>query len=156
MAAKKKPTTGQEIAPLVHLLRHKEIILDSDLAKLYGVDTKRLNETVKRNLDRCRPDFMFQLTEVELEILRSHIATSRTAEPNLIKQSGNSSMHGGRRTLPYAFTEQDRAMLSKRPSLAPRRGGEHRHHASACPASPHSGKGKPMRDDKLVQSILLD
>ncbi len=74
-------------------------MLDSDLAELYDVPTKRLNEQVKRNLERFPTDFMFQLTLEEAENLRSQFATS-------------SSAYGGRRYLPYAFTEQGIAMLS--------------------------------------------
>ena len=74
-------------------------MLDSDLAKLYGVQTKVLNQAIKRNLDRFPEDFMFQLSENEYKILRSQIVTSR------IK-------HGGRRYLPLVFTEQGVAMLS--------------------------------------------
>jgi len=75
-------------------------MLDSDLAALYEVPTKRLNEAVRRNLDRFPDDFMFQLSPEELEnVLRSQFATS-------------SSGHGGRRRPPYAFTEHGVAMLS--------------------------------------------
>ena len=74
-------------------------MLDSDLAQLYGVQTKRLNEQVKRNLDWFPEDFMFQLTQEEYDILRSQNATS-------------SSEYGGRRYLPFAFTENGVAMLS--------------------------------------------
>ena len=116
----------EKIAPLVHVLRHEKVILDSDLAELYGVTTKVLNRAVQRNIDRFPPDFMFQLTEDEWEILRSQIVTSRHAEPdlkshsviakesqpNLRFQIGTSSSHGGRRYLPYVFTEQGVAMLS--------------------------------------------
>jgi hypothetical protein len=94
------------------LLRREKVILDSDLAELYGVSTKRLNEAVKRNIERFPADFMFQLTESEEQNLRSQIATSKNAETNLRFQSGRASSHGGRRTLPYAFTEQGVAMLS--------------------------------------------
>jgi len=73
-------------------------MLDSDLAALYRVPTKRLNEAVKRNKERFPADFMFRLTKEETENLKSQFATS--------------SEHGGRRTLPYAFTEQGVAMLS--------------------------------------------
>lgn len=73
-------------------------MLDEDLAGLYQVPTKRLNEAVKRNLDRFPSDFMFQLKELEFDDLRSQIATS--------------SLAGGRRYLPYAFTEHGVAMLS--------------------------------------------
>jgi hypothetical protein len=120
MPAKKKspPRKGtvlfipEKIAPLVHVLRHEKVLLDSDLAELYGVTTGNLNKAVQRNLARFPDDFMFQLTEDEMEILISQIATSKSTGPNLIFQSGRASSHGGRRTLPYAFTEQGVAMLS--------------------------------------------
>ena len=131
-AKPKASTTGgllipEKIAPLVHVLRHEKVILDSDLAELYGVATKVLNQAVQRNLDRFPPDFMFQLTEDEWEILRSQIVTSRYAQPSLKSQSAIAknaepslrsqsvtlkSGHGGRRTLPNVFTEQGVAMLS--------------------------------------------
>ncbi len=120
MAAKKKTPSREsatlfipeKIAPLVHVLRHEKVLLDSDLAELYGVATGRLNEAVKRNIDRFPDDFMFQLTEDEVANLISQIATSSLPPANLIFQSGRSKSHGGRRTLPYAFTEQGVAMLS--------------------------------------------
>ena len=116
----------EKIAPLVHVLRHEKVILDIDLAELYGVTTGRLNEAVQRNLDRFPLDFMFQVTEHELETLKSQIVTSKNtphsllsqiaiaknAESNLTFQSGISKGRGGRRTLPYVFTEQGVAMLS--------------------------------------------
>ena len=102
----------EKIAPLVHVLRHEKVLLDSDLAELYGVTTGNLNKAVHRNLDRFPDDFMFQLTEDEMEILISQIAISKTAETSLIFQSGRSKGRGGRRHLPYAFTEQGVAMLS--------------------------------------------
>lgn len=117
----------EKIAPLVHVLRHEKVILDSDLAELYGVETGHLNRAVQRNLDRFPPDFMFQVTENEMDILRSQIATSKNAELNLKCQIGIAKnaqpssrsqsvilkeKHGGRRTLPYVFTEQGVAMLS--------------------------------------------
>ena len=74
-------------------------MIDVDLAELYGVPTKRVNQQVQRNRKRFPEDFMFQLTKTEAENLRLQFATSR-------------STHGGRRTLPYAFTEQGVAMLS--------------------------------------------
>ena len=81
----------------IYLIRGHKVMLDSDLAELYGVTTKRLNEQVRRNLKRFPSDFMFQLSSKEAESLRSQIATSK---------------RGGRRYLPYAFTEQGVAMLS--------------------------------------------
>jgi hypothetical protein len=80
------------------VLRGHKVILDADLAVLYGVETKALNRAVKRNLERFPADFMFQIAPGEAAILRCH--------------SGASSSPGGRRYLPYAFTEQGVAMLS--------------------------------------------
>jgi len=80
------------------LIRSEKVILDVDLAVLYGVATKVLVQAVKRQLDRFPPDFMFQLTKEEFAILRSQSVTSRG--------------WGGRRYPPYAFTEQGVAMLS--------------------------------------------
>ena len=94
------------------MLRHEKVILDSDLAELYGVTTCRLNEAVQRNLDRFPADFMFQLTEEEQESLLSQNAIAKNAESGLKYPSGISNGRGGRRTLPYAFTEQGVAMLS--------------------------------------------
>src|SRR4051794_7632765 len=82
----------------IYLIRDQKVMIDVDLAELYGVSTKRLNEQVRRNQKRFPPDFMFQLTKAEAEILRSQFATSRS--------------HGGRRSLPYVFTEHGVAMLS--------------------------------------------
>ena len=84
----------------IFTLRGQQVMLDSDLAVLYGVEVKRLNEAVKRNIERFPEEFMFQLTKEEFENLRSQFATS--------KEGGR----GGRRTLPYAFTEQGVVMLS--------------------------------------------
>ncbi|HLJ48457.1 MAG TPA: ORF6N domain-containing protein [Bryobacteraceae bacterium] len=83
----------------IFLIRGQKVIIDSDIAELYQVPTKRLNEAVKRNLSRFPDDFMFQLSAQEADSMRSQIATSNEAR-------------GGRRYLPYAFTEQGIAMLS--------------------------------------------
>jgi hypothetical protein len=80
-------------------IRGLKVILDSDLAALYCVETKRLNEVVKRNIKRFPPDFMFTLSKEEYEILRCKISTSKLGS-------------GGNRYLPYVFTEQGIAMLS--------------------------------------------
>ncbi len=87
----------ERIEKAILLIRGHKVMLDSDLAELYEVETFNLNKAVKRNLDRFPPDFMFQLTVQEFN--------------NLKFQSGRSSW-GGRRTPPYAFTEQGVAMLS--------------------------------------------
>ncbi len=89
----------EQIQNMIYVVRGQRVMLDSDLAALYDVDTKRLNEQVKRNKERFPSDFMFQLTPDEHEVLRSQIATSR-------------SKHGGRRYQPLAFTENGVAMLS--------------------------------------------
>ena len=81
------------------VMRNHKVLLDTDLAELYGVPTKVLVQAVKRNADRFPSDFMFQLDTKEWEILRSQSVTS-------------SLRHGGRRYPPYAFTEQGVAMLS--------------------------------------------
>jgi len=91
----------------IYLLREKSVMLDKDLAELYGVPTKSLNLAVKRNLFRFPEDFMFRLTKEEF--LRCRIGTSKVH--NLRFQNETSS-YGGRRYLPYAFTEQGVAMLS--------------------------------------------
>ncbi len=85
------------IAQSIHFLRGQRIMLDRDLAFLYGVTTGNLNKAVKRNSERFPSDFMFRLTAKESEILRFQIGISSW---------------GGRRVLPYAFTEQGVAMLS--------------------------------------------
>jgi hypothetical protein len=82
------------------LIRGHKVMLDNDLAELYGVETKRLNEQVRRNLKRFPDDFMFQLTEEESESLRSHFATLKSGR----------GKH--RKYLHYVFTEQGVAMLS--------------------------------------------
>jgi hypothetical protein len=102
----KKPAPEQQIVPVeiierrIYLIREHKVMLDSDLAELYQVETFNLNKAVKRNLDRFPQDFMFQLTKEKAEVLRFQIGMS--------KHSGR----GGRRYLPYAFTEQGVAMLS--------------------------------------------
>ena len=89
----------ERIEQTILVIRGHNVMLDSDLAQLYGVTVGRLNETVKRNEDRFPSDFMFQLTKQEFEHLKSQIAIS-------------SSKWGGRRHAPYAFIEQGVAMLS--------------------------------------------
>ena len=101
----KKPTASRLLIPVqrienrIYLIRGEKVMLDSDLAELYQVPTKRLNEAVSRNHSRFPNDFMFQLTQEEFDNLRSQFATS-------------SFGYGGRRYQPYAFTEFGVAMLS--------------------------------------------
>jgi len=90
---------GERIEKAIYLIRGEKVMLDRDLALLYEVETKALNRAVKRNLQRFPPDFMFQLTVEEADRLRCQIGTSNEGR-------------GGRRYLPYVFTEQGVAMLS--------------------------------------------
>jgi ATP-dependent Clp protease ATP-binding subunit ClpA len=87
------------VESLILSMRGRRVILDSDLARLYGVTTKRLNEQVRRNFGRFPADFMFRLTVEEAEALRSQNATSKAGR-------------GGRRYAPYAFTEHGAIMLA--------------------------------------------
>jgi hypothetical protein len=90
---------AKRIGSKILILRNHKVILDTDLAELYGVPVKRLNEQIKRNRQRFPPDFLFTLTRAEDRDLRSQNATS-------------SSVHGGRRYLPYAFTEHGAIMAA--------------------------------------------
>ena len=139
ITTKEQSTDNQflQIEPLIRTIRGQQVLLDSDLAILYGVETRQLNQQVKRNIERFPEDFMFQLTKVELINLKSQIATSSAIEnsprsqivtlnkgTNLRSQIATSSQevslksqivtssHGGVRYLPYAFTENGIAMLS--------------------------------------------
>jgi hypothetical protein len=87
----------EAIESKIYIVRGQKVMLDSDLARLYGVLTKVFNQAVKRNIERFPEDFMFRLTAQENENLRSQIVTSR---------------HGGTRYFPYVFTEHGIAMLS--------------------------------------------
>jgi DNA-binding PadR family transcriptional regulator len=89
--------TEEKVISKIYLIRDRKVMLDRDLAEMYGVETRVLNQSVKRNSKRFPEDFMFQLTEEESENLISQIVISN---------------HGGLRKLPYAFTEQGVAMLS--------------------------------------------
>ena len=86
-----------DIQPMIRVIRGQQVIIDRDLALLYGVETRALNQAVKRNIERFPDDFMFQLDKEDVEILKSQNVTSSW---------------GGDRRLPYAFTEQGIAMLS--------------------------------------------
>ncbi len=99
------------ITSMIYTIRGVQVMLDSDLAAVYGVETKALNRAVKRNIDRFPESFRFQLTAEEFDNLRCQIGTSSAAEV-LRSQIATSSGHGGRRYLPYVFTEQGISMLS--------------------------------------------
>ena len=93
-----KNTSLLEVENCIYTIRGLQVMFDKDLSEMYHVELKRLNEQVKRNSERFPESFRFQLTKTELEDLKSQFATS--------------SSHGGRRTVPYVFTEQGVAMLS--------------------------------------------
>ena len=94
----------EDIVTQILLVRGMKVMLDSDLAFLYGVSTSRLNEQVKRNIQKFPDDFMFQLTNLEWEVLISQDAIS--------KLDGNAKKRGGRRKLPFVFTEHGAIMLA--------------------------------------------
>ncbi len=105
----KEKGSGSAAAPLVpveriersiFLIRGERVILDADLAELYGIETRRLNEQVRRNIERFPQDFLFQLSSEEFSNLKSHFATSKLG-------------WGGRRKLPFAFTEHGAIMAAQ-------------------------------------------
>ena len=91
--------TQLDIRSMIYVVRNQQVMLDSDLAMLYQVETKVFNQAVKRNMVRFPDNFRFQITRDEFETLRSQIVTSKR---NTVKDAGR----GGRRYLPYVFTEQ--------------------------------------------------
>jgi hypothetical protein len=93
------PLNTDSISRRIVLVRGQKVVIDSELADLYGVETRRLNEQVRRNADRFPPDFMFELTAEEYAVLMSQIATSNVGR-------------GGRRKLPLAFTEHGALMAA--------------------------------------------
>src|SRR5437870_5079988 len=99
MASKLTRVAAEQVERSILLIRGHKVMLDSDLAALYGVETFNLNKAVRRNMDRFPEDFMFQLTKEEAERLRFQIGISKPGR-------------GGRRYVPYVFTEQGVAMLS--------------------------------------------
>ena len=104
--------TTEVIERRIYLIRDQKVMLDSDLAELYKVETRVFNQAVKRNLHRFPADFMFQLTDEKVESLRSQIVISNEAESLRSQFATSKKGRGGRRYAPYAFTEQGVAMLS--------------------------------------------
>ncbi|MEK7818319.1 MAG: ORF6N domain-containing protein [Bacteroidota bacterium] len=103
-------------------IRNAQVMLDNDLSEFYGVETRVLNQAVKRNIERFPEEFCFQLSKNEFELLRSQIATLKNSTDNLRSQNATSNLksqsvissfdYGGRRSKPFVFTEQGVAMLS--------------------------------------------
>ena len=113
----------ENIENLIHVIRGKQVMLDRDLARLYGVETKALNQAVKRNMERFPEDFMFQLTKEEFEIWKSQFAISNvgenlrsqivtSSEDEILRSQNVTSSWGGQRYMPYVFSENGVAMLS--------------------------------------------
>ena len=130
------PVPVERITGSILVLRGHRVLLDSNLADLYGVATKVLLQAVKRNMQRFPEDFMMQLTAAEWAVLRSQFVTSKTGR-------------GGRRYLPFAFTEQGVAMLS---SVLGRRNSPGALHNS----SPASTKNSPSTMWPSPRVPLLD
>ncbi len=97
MPSRKTALIHDSLEPLIFIVRNQRVILDADLARLYGVTTKVFNQAVKRNVSRFPKDFAFQLTTAEITNLRSQTVTGS---------------HGGRRYLPWAFTEHGAVMAA--------------------------------------------
>ncbi len=120
--------TPIKIQKMIYIIRDQKVMIDSDLAELYGVETKRLNEQVRRNIERFPKDFMFQLTADEYEVLKSQFATSNKKNSEKLRQHAEINENldhslkyqigtskegrGGKQKLPYVFTENGVAMLS--------------------------------------------
>lgn len=100
----------ENIENLIRVIRGKQVMLDRDLARLYGVEARALNQAVQRNIERFPEDFMFQLTKEEFENLKSQIVIS--SENEILKSQNVISSWGGIRKWPYVFTENGVAMLS--------------------------------------------
>lgn len=102
-----------QVEERIFLIRGQKVMLDADLAMLYGVEARSLNQAVARNRQRFPADFMFQLSDVEYENIRSQFVTTSGGKKRESSQTVMSSRkHRGRRYRPYAFTEQGVAMLS--------------------------------------------
>ena len=110
---RQRTSPGNATLPPIHTVRGRRVVLDRDLAALYGVPTKVFNQTIRRNAERFPVDFVFQLIREEVANLKSHIVTSSSEEP----RSSRSHLvtlktHGGRRKLPWAFTEHGAIMAA--------------------------------------------
>lgn len=101
----------EPVEPLIREIRGERVILDTDLARVYGVPTKRLNEQVRRNADRFPPDFLFRLSADELDSIRSQFATASDTAPGIRSQNATASKRNAR-FLPFAFTEHGAIMAA--------------------------------------------
>jgi hypothetical protein len=105
----------EQLEPLIFTIREHRVLLDADLARVYGVTTKAFNQAFKRNQHRFPPDFAFQVTAADVENLRSQFVTSSLQAPDSPKNNRSqivTGSHGGRRYLPWAFTEHGALMAA--------------------------------------------
>ena len=113
----KKALTNEQLEPLIFTIRGHRVALDADLARLYGVNTKRFNEAFKRNRPRFPDDFAFQLTVAEFEKLRSQLASTSSQAADSLRHNWSqfatgSSLHRGVSYRPWAFTEHGALMAA--------------------------------------------
>ena len=113
----KKVLNNERLEPLIFTVRGHRVVLDADLARLYGASTKRFNQAFKRNRSRFPGDFAFQITAAEVKDLRSHLVTSSPQIRDLSENKSNRSQfstgsHGGRRYPPWVFTEHGALMAA--------------------------------------------
>ena len=111
----RKGINTERLEPLIFRIRGRRVVLDADLARLYGVDTGRFNQAFKRNRHRFPEDFAFQLTAAEVETLRSQIVISKEQATDFSRSMWSqfaTTSRGGRRYLPWAFTEHGALMAA--------------------------------------------
>src|SRR6185503_2684132 len=114
-AGMKDALSNEQLEPLICEIRDQRVILDADLARIYGVSTRVFNQAFKRNQDRFPADFAFQITPAELDNLRSQSVISSSQQPDSARDNWSqtvTSSHGGRRYLPWAFTEHGALMAA--------------------------------------------
>ena len=104
--------TVESIKERVYLIRGQQVMLDADLADLYGYELKAMNQQVRRNIDRFPEDFMFQMTRDEVDLVKSQFVNLSEIKDDNLKSQIVTSSWGGKRKLPYAFTEQGIYMLA--------------------------------------------
>ncbi len=112
MEATAKLLTVETIRNCVYVVRGQQVMLDSDLAEIYGYELKAMNQQVKRNMGRFPEDFMFQLTRDEIDLIKVQNVASQEKRVDNLKSQNVTSSWGGKRKLPYAFTEQGIYMLA--------------------------------------------
>jgi hypothetical protein len=135
----KKALNNERLEPLILTVRGHRVVLDADLARLYGATTKRFNQAFKRNRSRFPGDFAFQITAAELEDLRSHFVTSSSQSHDLPENKLNRSQfvtgsHGGRRYAPWVFTEHGALMAAN--VLQSARSADERLRSPSLPQAP--------------------